>query len=77
MKFNQIFLLFCVLYFYHLSNEFANLGEMNYQLLKMIIELIFLLFVMILYKYKEEIKKAIYFEKCQRKIDEFLSKEGK
>ena len=74
MKFNQIFLVICILAFYHLSNQFMELGGMNHELLKLLLELVFLLFIMILFKYQEEIKKVIYFDKCQRKIDELLTK---
>ncbi len=77
MKFNEIFIIISILCFYHLTNEFIEAGGMDYNLLKIIMELIILLFIMILYKYKEEIKRALYFDKCQKKIDDFFSKNGK
>ena len=48
----------------------------EHELLKLLMELVFLLFIMILFKYQDEIKKVIYFDKYQRKIDEFLTKKG-
>ena len=41
---------------------------MDYNLLKIMMELIILLFIMLLYKYKEEIKRAEYFDKCQKRL---------
>ena len=76
MKFNQIFLVISILAFYHLANHFVELGRMNHELLKLLMELVLLLFIMILFKYQDEIKKVIYFDTCQRKIDEFLTKKG-
>lgn len=76
MKFNQIFLVISILAFYHLANHFVELGGMNHELLKLLMELVLLLFIMILFKYQDEIKKVIYFDTCQRKIDEFLTKKG-
>ena len=49
---------------------------MNHEHLKLLMEIVFLLFIMILFKYQDEIKKVIYFDKYQRKIDEFLTKKG-
>ena len=77
MNFNEIFIVVCILIFYHLLREFSDLGGMNFSLLKKLIELIILLFIMVLYKYKEEIKTLIYYDKCQRKLEEFLKKNGK
>ena len=33
--------------------------------------------MMILMKYKEEIKEVIHYDKCQKKLDEFLKNNGK
>ena len=77
MNFDEIILIVCILVFYHLSREFIELGGMNFNLLKKIMELIILLFLMILFKYKEEIKRAIKYDKCQRKLEEFLKRNGK
>ena len=76
MKFNQIFLVISILAFYHLANHFVELGGMNHELLKLLMELVLLLFIMISFKYQDEIRKVIYFDTCQRKIDEFLTKKG-
>ena len=77
MNFDEIFIIVCILVFYYLSRKFIDLGGMNFNLLKKIMELIILLFLMILFKYKEEIKRAIKYDKCQRKLEEFLKRNGK
>ena len=77
MKFNEIFIITSILCFYHLLNEFIEAGGIDYNLLKIIMELIILLFIMIFYKYKKEIQRAGYFDKCQKKIDDFFSKNWK
>ena len=69
MNINEIFVVICILLFYHLFNEFKDSGGMNFNLLKLIVEMIILLFKMILFKYKEEIKEVIHFDKCQQKLD--------
>ena len=57
----------CILCFYHLTSQFMSLGGMDFNLLKIIMELIILLFIMIIFKYKEEIKSAIHFDTCQKR----------
>ena len=77
MNINEIFVAVCILLFYHLFNEFKNSGGMNFNLLKLIMEMIILLFMMILMKYKEEIKEVIHYDKCHQKLDDFLIRNGK
>lgn len=77
MKFNEIFVGVCIMAFYYLLREFIDLGGMSYNLLKLLMKLIILLFIMILFKYKEEIKQSFYFDKYQKKLDDFLKKNGK
>ena len=67
----------CIFCFYHLTGQFMSLGGMDFNLLKIIMELIILLFIMIIFKYKEEIKSATHFDTCQKKIEDFFSKNGK
>ena len=74
MKFNEIVLVICILTFYHLANQFVEEGGMAHNLLKILMELIILLFIMILFKYQEEIKKVIYFDRCQKKLMNSLLK---
>ena len=76
MNINEIFIVVCILLFYHLFNEFKNSGGMNFDLLKLIMEMIILLFMMILMKYKVEIKGEIHYDKFQQKLDEFLIRNG-
>ena len=77
MNFDEIFIMVCILVFYHLSREFIEIGGMNFNLLKKIMELIILLFLMVLSNYKEEIKRTIQYDKCQRKLEEYLKKNRK
>ena len=77
MNINEIFVVVCILLFYHLFNKFKNSGDMNFNILKLIMEMIILLFMMILMKYKEEIKEVIHYDKYQKKLDEFLKNNGK
>ena len=72
MNINEIFIIECILLFYHLFNKFKNSGGMNFNHLKLIIEMIILLFMMILMKYREEIKEMIHYDKCQQKLDEII-----
>jgi len=74
MKYNEIFIAIYVLAFYHLANEFIDFSGMKFKLLKLIMEIIMLLFIMILYKYKKEIKNVIYFDTWRRKFDEYITK---
>ena len=77
MKFNQIFLVISILAFYHLANHFVELGGMNHELLKLLMELVLLLFIMILFKYQDVIKKVIYLDACQKKMMNSLLKRDK
>ena len=77
MKFNNIILIISVFSLYYLINQFFDLGGMNHQLLIILLKLIIVLFIMILMKYKEEIKEITDFDNNQKKILDFFKKTGK
>ena len=77
MKLMQIFLLICLMSIFGLMNEFFDLGGMNFKLLKIIVELIMILFIMIMVKYKDELLQIIKYDKNQKQIDHYFQKEKK
>ena len=77
MKLNDLVLITSVASFYFLLNQFMDLGGLNHQLLKILLELIIILFVMVLLKYQDEIKEITDFDKTQKKISDFFKKNGK
>ena len=77
MKSMQIFLLICLMSIFGLMNEFFDLGGMNFKLLKIIVELIMILFIMIMVKYKDELLQIIKYDKNQKQIDHYFQKEKK
>ena len=74
MNSNQILLIFCLASFYNLFRSFINNGGMNFPLLKILSELIMLLFFMILFIYKNDLFKIIRIDKFQKKIDDYYKK---
>ena len=68
MKLMQIFLLICLMSIFGLMNEFFDLGGMNFKLLKIIVELLMILFIMIMLKYKDELLQMIKYDKNQKQI---------
>ena len=74
MKLNNIVLIISIVSFYYLLNQFLDLGGLNHQLLKILLELIVVLFIMILLKYQMEIKDITDFDKKQKKIMDFFKK---
>ena len=73
-----IILSICLLSFLGLMIEFYDLGGMNYKLLKIIAELLIILFIMIIMKYKDELIQMTKYDKYQKKLDDyFLPKEKK
>ena len=77
MKLMQIFLLICLMSIFVLMNEFFDLGGMNFKLLKIIVELLTILFIMIMVKYKDELLQMIKYDKNQKQIDQYFQKEKK
>lgn len=76
MKLNNILLVVSVVSFYYLLNKFLELDGLKHQLLKILLELILVLFLMILLKYQEEIKEITEYEKNQKKICDFFKRNG-
>ena len=77
MKLMQIFLLICLMSIFGLMNEFFDLGGMNFKLLKIIVELLMILFIMIMVEYKDELLQIIKYDKNQKQIDQYFQKEKK
>ena len=77
MKLNNILLVVSVVSFYYLLNKFLELDGLKHQLLKILLELILVLFLMILLKYQEEIKEITQYEKNQKKICDFFKRNEK
>ena len=73
----QIFLLICLMSIFGLMNEFFDLGGMNFKLLKIIVELIMILFIMIMVKYKDELLQIIKYDKNQKQMEHYFQKEKK
>ena len=55
MKIVQIILILGIIFLYNLIYMFIELGGMQYPLLKIIFEMLLILSIMILYRYKKEI----------------------
>ena len=77
MKMNNIILIISIISFYYLFHEFLDLGGLNHRLLKILLELVVILFVMILVKYQEEMKEITDWDAKQKKIFDFFRKNGK
>ena len=76
MKPKNILLILCVILFYHLFSKFLELGGWNHSLLKIMMELILIVFFMILLKYKKEIMEISDYEFNQKKYTTTLPKKG-
>ena len=77
MKYYHIFIIILILLFYSRFNLFIDLGGFNFPLLKILMELIIIIFVLVLVKYKEELKEITKFDKFQRKIEDYFHTEEK
>lgn len=77
MKYYHIILLILILLFYSRFNEFIDVGGFDFPLLRILMELILIVFLLVLIKYKEELKEITKFEKFQRKIEDYFHKEEK
>ena len=77
MKYYHIILIILILLFYSRFNEFTYIGGFDFPLLKILMELILIVFLLILIKYKEELKEMTKFEKFQRKIEDYFHKKEK
>ena len=77
MKMNNIILIISIISFYYLFHEFLDLGCLNHRLLKILLELVVILFMMILVKYQEEMKEITDWDAKQKKIFDFFRKNGK
>ena len=65
-------LIFFVLLFFQLLNKFYEMEGMKYPLLKTIVGLILILFFLIMWRYKKEIKEILWLDKDQKKLDEYF-----
>ena len=74
MNTNQFWLIVFFIMFYYLFNLFVDNGGMKYPLLKILSQLIMLLFLMILFSYKTDFLKLIQIDKFQKKIDDYYKK---
>ena len=77
MKLNNIMLIVSIVCFYYLINQFLELGGVNFPILKILLELIVVLFILILLKYQMEIKEITDYNKNQKTIMDFFKKNGK
>ena len=77
MKINNIILIISIISFYYLINQFLALGGLNHRLLKILLELVLVLFVMILVKYQVEMKEVTDWDSNQKKNFNFIKKNGK
>lgn len=77
MKMSNIILIISIISFYYLLNQFLDLGGLNHRLLKILLELVLVLFVMILMKYEGEIKEITNWDHKQKKIVDFFKMNGK
>ena len=74
MKIINIFILFGIYLFYYLFHNFEELGGMDYPLLKILMELILLLFLLILLKFKKNIIEITNADYYQKKIEDYFKK---
>ena len=73
MKITNCLILIGIYLFFYLFHNFEELGGMHYPLLKILIELIALLFVLILLKYKKNLKEITNVEYYQKKIEYYYN----
>ena len=69
-------LIVAILEFYCLMKEFIDNGGMNFKLLKIIMQLIILLFALILLNYRTDFIKYLKEDSFQRKIEHYFKKEN-
>lgn len=77
MKKSNIILIISIISFYYLINQFLDLGGLNHRLLKILLELIVVLFVMIMVKYQDQMKEITDWDSNQKKIVDFFKRNGK
>ena len=77
MKYYHSILLILILLFYSRFNAFTEIGGFDFPLLRILMELILIIFLLILIKYKEELKEITKFEKFQKKIEYYFHKKEK
>lgn len=77
MKYYHMFLLILIILFYSRFNAFIDIGGMNFPLLRILIELILIIFLLILIKYKEELKEITKIDKFQKKIEDYFREKEK
>ena len=69
-------LLVAIFEFYCLIKEFIDNGGMNFKLLKIIMQMIMLLFALILLNYRKDLIKYLKEDSLQRKIEYYFKKEN-
>ena len=73
----QIFLLICLMSFFGLMSEFFDFGGTNFKFLRIIVELLMILLIMIMVKYKDELLQMIKYDKNQKQIEQYFQKKEK
>ena len=74
MKNFHIIISFLIILFYLRFNTFIDLKGMDYPLLRVLLELILITFLLVAFKYKEELKEMTQFDKFQKKIEDYFNK---
>ena len=69
-------LLVAIFEFYCLIKEFIDKGGMNFKLLKIIMQMIMLLFALILLNYRKDLIKYLKEDYLQRQIEHYFKKEN-
>ena len=77
MKITNVIFIISLCSFYYLLNQFLELGGLSHRLLKILFELLIVLFIMIILKYQNEIKEISDWDKNQKKILDYFTKNGK
>ena len=70
----HIIISFLIILFYWRCNTFIDLKGMDYPLLRVLLELILITFLLVAFKYKEELKEMTQFDKFQKKIEDYFNK---
>ena len=73
MEYSKIFVVICILYFFSSLGEFLELGGSKFKFLKLLMEMVIALFLLIIWKYKDDLIP----DKYQRKLEEFFHKTNK
>lgn len=74
MQLNKLAVMISFFVLLYLLNEFLELGWFNHKLLNVLIELIVLLYLLILLKYKKEIYQITKFYIYQKKLEDYFTK---